>query len=142
VIGTPSGSVADNVITVGVPSLFNAYDASAPVVIVGDVFSNNAISNHPFPVARNNLLSSVENALVPGTTLVSGRSVDAVIPNVVGAVSGGASGVAADQELVADAYLNVRPYSMWRSSLDGDVGNVIICSFYFNQLGRCMLHRH
>jgi hypothetical protein len=132
VIGTPSGSVADNVITVGVPSLFNAYDASAPVVIVGDVFSNNAISNHPFPVARNNLLSSVENALVPGTTLVSGRSVDAVIPNVVGAVSGGASGVAADQELVA----------MWRSSLDGDVGNVIICSFYFNQLGRCMLHRH
>jgi hypothetical protein len=130
VIGTPSGSVADNVITVGVPSPLNAYDASAPVVIVGDVFSNNAISNHPFPVARNSLFSSVENALVPGTTFVSGRSEEFATPNVVDAVSGGASGVAADQELDADAYLNVRPNSVWRSSLDGDVGNAILCSFY------------
>ena len=30
----------------------------------------------------------------------------------------------------ADEYLNVRPNSVWRSSLEGDVGNAILCSFY------------
>jgi len=52
------------------------------------------------------------------------------LPELVPPASSSLIALAADQELDADEYLNVRPNSVCRSPLDGDVGNAIFI-FHF-----------